>query len=281
MIRVSIGVLIGAASLWLSFRGVSLVEVSSAFRNAHAHWVLAALIVSLVAIGAVVLRWRLLLVPGSPDFSILLKATLIGQMLNILLPLRLGEVARVFAAAKHGGLTMTKVTASLAMEKALDLTVFGVAAGGLVAATLVPGDVLATSRWLVLPVVAGLAIAITFVFGWFRVGPLVIAWTVAIFLLAAAGNQLLMVAFDLLLPWSAAVALLVVLQAGSVPPSLPGRLGVYNYLTVVTLEFYGVDRAAALSYSLGLYIVAYVPKLMLGGLIATDPAWRPSWRRPS
>jgi hypothetical protein len=108
----------------------------------------------------------------------------------------------------------------------------------------------------------------------------VLAWTILIFVLAAAGNQLMLRALELQLPISAGFAILVVLQAGSVPPSLPGRLGIYNYLTVLTLGLYGIDRAEAATYSIALYIVAYVPKVILGALVTADPSWRPSmkWR---
>jgi hypothetical protein len=68
--------------------------------------------------------------------------------------------------------------------------------------------------------------------------------------------------------------LLVVLQVGTVPPSLPGRLGVFNYLTVLTLGIYGVERGPAAAYSLGLYIVAYLPKVLIGAACLARRDWR-------
>jgi hypothetical protein len=82
-------------------------------------------------------------------------------------------------------------------------------------------------------------------------------------------------AFGLITPVWAGLALLIVLQVGSVPPSLPGRLGVFNYLTVVTLVWLGADRATAASFSLVLYVIAYLPKVALGAVfMATDARLR-------
>jgi uncharacterized membrane protein YbhN (UPF0104 family) len=68
------------------------------------------------------------------------------------------------------------------------------------------------------------------------------------------------------LPPVAALSLLVVLQVGTVPPSLPGKVGIFHYLTVVALALFGVDRATALSYAIVLYGVALLPKILLGGV---------------
>jgi uncharacterized membrane protein YbhN (UPF0104 family) len=276
-LRVSLGVLLGAGALWFSFRGTSIPDVTAALRDADAAWLVAATAATLVALGGVAHRWQLILLPDPVPYAITLKATVVGQMMNILLPLRLGEVARVFPVSAHARLPLTRVAASVAVEKGLDVAVFGIAAAWLVAASVVPAGLIATERWLIWPLGAVLVLAAVFAAGWFKIRWSVLAWTIAIFILAAAGNQLLFLAFGLSLPLSAGVALLVVLQAGSVPPSLPGRLGIYNYLTVVTLGLYGVDRTQALGYSLALYVVAFAPKLVLGAIVAMDRSWRPSW----
>lgn len=309
-----VGAALGGAGLWLSLREVPAEALRASLLSAEPAWALAALVVSLLAVGAVVLRWRLLLQPSSVAAAVLARATLIGQMVNILVPFRLGEVARVYTTAQHAEISVARLTASLAIEKALDLAIFGVTAATLVTSALLPRSSLQDARWLVAPAVTVAALAFMWLMVRWRVGPAVagwmssrggragrwvghvvadvssgleawrsaghagavLAWTIVVFALAAAGNQLLLRAFRIELPLSAGFALLVVLQAGSVPPSLPGRIGIYNYLTVLTLGLYGVSRPQAATYSIALYVIAYVPKLVLGALLAVDPTWRPA-----
>jgi uncharacterized membrane protein YbhN (UPF0104 family) len=314
MTRVVLGAVLGVAGLWLSLRDIPAGTLRGALLSAEFGWVMTALAVSLIAVAAVVLRWRLLLQPSTVSASVLGRATLVGQMLNIVLPFRLGEVARVYTAMGHSSVGVARLTASLAIEKALDLAIFGVTAAVLVTSALLPRSTLAEGRWLILPIITGFALAAMWLVVRWRLLPRiaralaarggrigrwtahvvtdvsngldawrsaghagsVLAWTILIFVLAAAGNQLMLRAFDLHLPISAGFAILVVLQAGSVPPSLPGRLGIYNYLTVLTLGLYGVGRTEAATYSIALYCVAYVPKVVLGALVSADPSWRPS-----
>ena len=54
-------------------------------------------------------------------------------------------------------------------------------------------------------------------------------------MLGASTNYLLFLAFDLRLSFLAALFLLVVLMAGVSVPSVPGRFGVFHYLTVISL----------------------------------------------
>jgi uncharacterized membrane protein YbhN (UPF0104 family) len=99
--------------------------------------------------------------------------------------------------------------------------------------------------------------------------------SLAVVALSALANYLLILAFGLTLPFQAALVLFVVLQVGAVPPSLPGRLGVFNYLTVLTLSQYGVDLSIGLSNSIALYVVAMLSKLVWGTVyLVRGDLWR-------
>jgi uncharacterized membrane protein YbhN (UPF0104 family) len=54
------------------------------------------------------------------------------------------------------------------------------------------------------------------------------------------------------------------LQIGSAVPSSPGRIGVFQYLVILTLSFLVVDKNVALGYSVLLYLVIYVPNALIG-----------------
>jgi uncharacterized protein (TIRG00374 family) len=86
-------------------------------------------------------------------------------------------------------------------------------------------------------------------------------------LLAASTNYLMFIAFNLKLPVVAALLLLVSLQVATAIVSVPGNLGIFHYVAVLTLGAYSVDRDAALAYAIVLYIVAFVPKILAGAVL--------------
>ena len=61
--------------------------------------------------------------------------------------------------------------------------------------------------------------------------------------------------------------LLVVLSVGASAVSVPGNLGVFHYLTVLALAVFSVDRDTALAYAVALYVVALMPKIVLGAVV--------------
>lgn len=83
----------------------------------------------------------------------------------------------------------------------------------------------------------------------------VLLWTVVSWILAVSTNSWVFLAFGLKLSIWASLFLCVVLQAGIAVPSSPGRIGVFHYLTLVTLVYLGVDNQAALSVGVVLHLV--------------------------
>ncbi len=49
-------------------------------------------------------------------------------------------------------------------------------------------------------------------------------------------------------------------------PTSPGRVGLFHYLCVITLQIFGVQRDIALSYGLVLHVLTYLP-MAVGGPI--------------
>lgn len=313
--RVVIGSVLGAGALWLSLRGVDVEALGRALAGTDVPLGLAALASTIGALLLVVSRWKTLFGPDGArvTFRALFRSMVVGQALNILVPIRLGEVARLYSVARHSAVPTGRVLASLALEKVFELGTFGTAAALAAAWMAVPENL--PGRGLTRVMLAGAALALFVVFA--RFGPALaqfaaeripwlpasirrrlaslghdfaaglraldrpgafaaaLATSVASMALAALANYLLFRAMGIPLPLHASLVLLLVLQVGSVPPSLPGRIGVFNYLTVLTLGFYGVDRATALGYSVVLYAIAYLPKVLLGAVFLSDRTWRP------
>lgn len=312
--RVVFGTGLGVLALWLSARKVDWDALWQALRSARYEYVFLALLAVLVTLVIQALRWRLLFFPdhrGIP-WTRLFTGVVLAQMLNILVPARLGEVARIYSIERREHIGRIRVLSTIVVEKAVDLCAAASAIALLLFTVSLPG-------WLrdsgeVFLITCGLLLAAVIILSlwgdrllcWFegllekipgpwgerikrlgrstleglngiragRVAFYLWSATFALLLLAAATNYILFRAFNLELPPIAALFLLIVLQVGIAPPSVPGKIGVFNYLVVLALSVYSVDSTLALSYSIALYAVALLPKVLLGALILAVSGWR-------
>lgn len=319
-----VGVVLGTLALWLAFRGLDYSELRRALASLEPTWTVAALASTLLSLTILTWRWTSLFFPDhrARRFWPLFRAIVIGQMLNIVLPLRLGEVGRMYVAAREEGISKSRVLATLAVEKALDLGMFamavgltltvialpegvgirrsaqlGIAGAGLIGMWLASRnarrlEALVIRMTRVLPRRLGErvdGIVVRFLEGLgalrdTRASLVAIAWSVAVLVSAALTNYLLFRAFGWTLPPIAALFLLVLIQAGFVPPSLPGKIGIFHYLVVVGLTTFGIDRGPALAYAWALYGIALLPKVLLGAIfVAAGESWAvtDAWRQAS
>jgi uncharacterized membrane protein YbhN (UPF0104 family) len=319
--RLALGAVLGGVALWLAFRGIDAAELWTALRAVNYIWVGASLASVVLTTLVVTARWRLLFYPDdrARGWLALLGGILVGQMLNILVPARLGDVARVYLVGTSEGLSKTRVAATVVVEKVVDLVVFTLGGVVVLLVVAVPDWVRKSGGSLLITSLLGLGfIGVLSLWGrplltwlerhsppgpggWllrlWRLGHLgldglavlrswqanVAVWGLSIlsWLLAATTNYLLFWAFGFPLSFAAAGFLLVVLQLGTAPPSLPGKLGVFHYLTVLALSFFGVARSTALTYALVLYVVAALSKVVAGGAWLAWLRWLPASRRPS
>jgi hypothetical protein len=67
----------------------------------------------------------------------------------------------------------------------------------------------------------------------------------------------------------------LVLQAGISMPSVPGRIGLFEYLCVLTLSLFGVSQEEALSYGIVLHALVFLPTILLGVLALMGVGMRP------
>lgn len=304
---IALKVLVAAAALWLAFRHADLPLLGQTLHNVSLPWVALSIAGVALALASSILRWRILFYPDHQQRSWrnLTYALVVGQAVNIALPLRLGEVARVCAFSATERVPAARVVATIAVERLADLVMIGMATAALLLAVAMPGWLRAPGQALLLTGLA--AVAVVLLFG-IR-GDIAAAWldtasralparierwilpqlrdalgglsalrsldaSLALWGLSAAGvgfavavNYLLFVAFGLALPAIAALFLFVVLVVGNTAVSVPGNLGVFHYLTVVALGAYGVGRDLALAYAIVLYAVALLSKLVLGVIV--------------
>jgi uncharacterized membrane protein YbhN (UPF0104 family) len=245
-------------------------------------------------------RWRYLFPPGAPPPA-LVAGVMIGYMVNNVLPLRAGEVARVWVVARRWGHGFWTVLATLIVERVLD----GLAIVAVLGVLVLLVDVPLYLRWgaaLMLAVnVAGVIVLAAFAvaparsraaLGWatrrwprlrgvaldgferFVRGlegirtaahllPLIV-WTLAVWALPLLIAWAMLRAVHLSLPWLAPLAVLAFLGVGVSIPSAPGYIGVFHAAAVLALGVFGVAPAESLGYALLLHAVQFVPVTLIG-----------------
>ncbi len=302
--RFAIGSALGGLAFWLAFRNVNWLILWETLQQINYPLAFLALLMVLLNLGVVTARWRWLLYPDhlGRKWSNLFAGIVVGQMVNIILPLRLGEVVRAFAVGASEDLSKTRVMMTIVVEKVVDLGLFAFSTLLVILSLSLPSALQESGYFLIafwLSAFIGIVafslwghIGLSFLASWS--GRLPLRWgqkierqcrlaleglsavrdsrasfTVWVLSFISLGlsvgtNYILFLAIGLSLPVVAAVLVLVMLQIGNVPPSPPANLGVFHYLVIVSLSFFAVEGSIALGYALLLYTVALLPKIVIG-----------------
>jgi len=301
-IKVGAGIAVTALALWLSFRKLDLQAFKEAFIQVNIFWVVLALANVLFVTYALGWRWQILLKPeGKIPLSSLFRLNIISQYTNIIMPARLGEVVRVYLASRENRVSVGYVMGTVAVEKILDFLVFVVLWISVPAFFAIEKGIKGymTVGFFCLLAAVLLVLFIwrpkTFLKGIRLVGQLLPRkWregfqyffekgieafvllksaktTAALvaFTLFFVGGQVLTIfflfkAFCLNLSFWVGLVVLLVIKLGSIPPSAPGKIGIYEYAVILALSAFAVSKSQALSYGIMLHLVAYLPKILLG-----------------
>ena len=295
-VQFALGMALSAAGLVLVFRGLDWSALGAVLRQVRPGWLLAAVLVEILSILANAVRWRWLFWPHyRPGVGELFGTLTIAQLANTVLPGRLGLLFRVVLMGGDNGASRATTFTTLAVEKVLEgvtLLPLGVLlfllldlpewlrASAVVVGSLLLGLLVVLGvglRWRV-PFLARVA---SFWGGRFssvthalldgldslrstRVGWRLWLWSWIYWGLVAVVNWLVIQATGLSVPPIAALVLLFVLQIGVRLPSSPGAIGVFDYLGVISLAIFGVEKTPALGVTLLLHLVFYLPPSLLG-----------------
>jgi uncharacterized protein (TIRG00374 family) len=316
-VLISVGVM-----FWLA-RTIDLQQILFALRDVNYAWVLVGLLMVLLTLWTRVLRWQVLLDSKQVTASGTMPPLVMGQLLNLITPARLGDLGRTYLVAQEGYPSQARALGTVALEKLWDIV-------------LLVGLVLGLSMWQPLPTWLTLSTRLTAVGGGILLGgilaillfrrrvaawgsrfsqwsevslrrlpklPYILkwlagaterlvdglaglhrprvmltagAWSLLTWLLGALTNLALFKAFGLPLSMGIALLLLAVLQIGVALPSVPGRIGVFEGLCLVTLGLFGVEANLALGYGVVLHAVVILPPVVLGlwWLLRLDTASR-------
>jgi uncharacterized protein (TIRG00374 family) len=305
-IAILLGVAVSALALWWALRGIEWSAVRGRLADVHPWILLAAVAVATLTFPIRALRWRFLL--RADDGSTLSWPALwhpvaIGFMANNILPARLGEVVRCYAASRVAPVRFTAAVTSVAVERVFDaLTLAALFAIALLGPAVPAG--LAVGGKVRLVGLAGLAALVVLTAAAFRpalaeriargvlprgrltdrlVGILhgllqgltalhdprrllaVVAGSLVLWVTNALSFGLAFAAFGL--PgdlWTALIAQTFVVFAVAAP-STPGYVGVLELAVVAALTLYGVPKDGALAAAVSYHVATFIPIILLGG----------------
>ena len=281
-------------------RGIRWGELGRAMAQANYWWLLPFVLFETLSLWARAMRWRVLLeekIGGGRLFWI----TNISYYLSNVLPLRIGELARVYLATRGSEVSGMQALSTAVLERMIDvLTVFALLFAVL---PLVPqqGLIAAIAYWVVAAVLLAMLAAFGLarkrsgfvaIIGDFvgRVAPslrgaaadaadnflgsidnvrgrrlgIAVLWSVLVWLLAALACYSMLLGFLPEQPVFVGVFVTAIVALGIALPSVPAGVGLWEAATVAALAVFGVGREIALAYAVAMHLTIFVKVAILG-----------------
>lgn len=123
--RAALGVVLSAALIYWTLRGISPSEVARVLSQADPLLFVAAIFCATAIFALRARRWQTILEPVAAKIPLgpLWRATAIGMMVNNVVPARAGEIARAYALTKEAPVPFPTALASLAVDRLFDAIV--------------------------------------------------------------------------------------------------------------------------------------------------------------
>jgi len=301
--RLAIGTILSLICLILISRDVQFAEVKGVLVRTNYLFLALAVAIAIVNYMALAIRWGLLFYPHHmPHLRGLFSAFMVAQLANTVLPVRLSPVIRAYWVSEAENISKAFVFSTIVFEKILDGLTFLPMLGLLLIFVPLPhwlwfselsaGIIwIALFLWLLLmahyrdrvldllakavrlfPILNRLGVSqgvystLNSLDVWRETDKSfqLWGWSIVVWGIPALLNYCTMLALHIPAPFIAALVLLVVLQAGIRIPSSMGNIGVFHYLCVLALSLFSVDRTAAVSYSIILHLLNFLPQSLLG-----------------
>jgi uncharacterized protein (TIRG00374 family) len=293
--------LFAAAGLAWTFHDIDLAAVVRHMARIQWPWAALAVLVDVVTYYFQGWRWELMLRPtGRISRMRATQAVYVGVFANLVLPLKIGEVARGYLVSRWMRTPFSAVVPSIVVERFFDAAWLAAMAGVCALFIPLPHDLARAAGILGIVIVAATA---AFVFIAVRAedrptpdpnrgsrlrralaaffvdlenGLRGIGKSEALFLSLAVSFLLLlaqilafwfvMLAYGLDLSFWVGTVVLLVVHLGTAIPNAPANIGSYQFFAVVGLVLFNVDKTLATSFSLVAFFLLSLPLLIAGFL---------------
>jgi uncharacterized membrane protein YbhN (UPF0104 family) len=308
----AVGLAVSVLLTYLALRDIDFDAFLEALGDGDLAWFAAAFAALAAAYVARVARWWVLFEPHErPRVRPLVRALLVGDFLTSLMPvLRLGELARVVVLHREEQTPRSVGLGTVVTERVQDSVALLILL--FVAVPFAPDVSWLRAATVLLAVLAAAIVATIFVISRFGSRPLgfllrplarlpgfspartglaaegivrgltglrrtrmalgAFALTLLFWLGAALSYDFALRGVGLELGLDAGILVAVATTFSLLLPSLPASVGIFEAATLVALEPYRVDDAAALSGGVVIHVLTFVPFLVLGPLAARGHA---------
>jgi uncharacterized protein (TIRG00374 family) len=293
---------VSATCAWLVARRVEWSLLRIALASVNVAWLCASALATTAGFGVAGLRWRRL-VDRQVDLSFreAFESLMVGNLTNLLVPTRLGDVMRAVLVARRGTVPVAGVLASVVVERVSDLLMLLAFAFSLSLVVPAPAAVAAAFRALAAVTIGAI---VCFIVAADRLVPIaraglrlvapalddpigrhldgfvvelkaaggptrvasVVALSAAAWCVFGAAFVCSVFAFHLAVPWYAGLFVMTVVNLGGLVPASPGSIGVYHYLAVLALSVWLHDPSTALGFALVTHALGLTVVLACGSL---------------
>jgi len=300
LVRAVVGLSVAGVLLWLASREVVWQDLRHVLSRTHWGWLAFTWLCVALALPIKGLRWRVLLGENGRDLTWprLTAIFALGQLVNSVIPLRMGEVSRAYLAGRAENSNFALSLGTIVAEKALDgLALFSIVMS--LALTLALPDWFGTAA-VTYAVVLG-AIFLVALGGLFfrarlqrlsrRLPQRLAGWassgldglatlrrrgvlapsallTVCVWALGLVSNYSLFIALGLGPTVGGALLLLVVHYLAVLIPGVPAQVGLFHYVTVLALEVLALRPEQSMPYAVVLHGLIYGNMILFGVISA-------------
>ena len=119
-----LGVIISALTLYLAFRNVPFTDLVKYLASINYFWILPSILVIFISFALRAFRWQVILESAHKvGFWQAFHPLMIGFMINCILPLRVGEIARPAVLQKKENIPFSTGLATVAAERVFDISI--------------------------------------------------------------------------------------------------------------------------------------------------------------
>ena len=297
-----LGLLVGLGFLYFSFRGVNIDQIRVNIRQLNFGFILAGIAFIVAEMILRAYRWKFLLRPHSePKVNQLFSVLMIGYLSNSIIPLRMGELVRAQFLGTNYKVNRARALATIVVERVFDVLMLSalfalclvlydvfpnsVKRGGFLAAMgfacLLPllyfygtwrNEIVArlhkvTSQTRLGEKITGIVdnfgLGLT-ALNEFRNVLGVVCLSLLIWLTMVSSISMVLMAFPFKVSFLAGAFVTVMLGLGMLLPAPPGNIGVYEGFAILALIPFGIEREAALSFSLVLHFLELAITMSIG-----------------